>query len=291
MAMSENRLPSSSRIVIIGGGVGGTSVAYHLGELGEREVLLLDRSELTSGSTFHSAGLVGQLRADPTLTKMNMYSVELYRKLQASQTPPSWIESGSIKLASSRERMEEIRRQIGWAKTFDLGLHEITVNEAKELFPLMDTDGVVGACFMPSDGQVDPSQLAMALAAGARGFGVNIQTNTRVLAIRTDAGRVVGVETDKGYVACEIVVNCGGIYAAEIGRMVDVRIPIVPMSHQYAVTENFLDTGTRLPSLRDPDLLIYFRQEVQGQVSKLAAPHLQVDECRPKRMRRLSFVI
>ena len=264
MAMSENRLPSSSRIVIIGGGVGGTSVAYHLGELGEREVLLLDRSELTSGSTFHSAGLVGQLRADPTLTKMNMYSVELYRKLQASQTPPSWIESGSIKLASSRERMEEIRRQIGWAKTFDLDLHEITVNKAKELFPLMDTDGVVGACFMPSDGQVDPSQLAMALAAGARGFGVNIQTNTRVLAIRTDAGRVVGVETDKGYVACEIVVNCGGIYAAEIGRMVDVRIPIVPMSHQYAVTENFLDTGTRLPSLRDPDLLIYFRQEVQG---------------------------
>ena len=262
--MSDNRLPSSSRIVIIGGGVGGTSVAYHLGELGEREVLLLDRSELTSGSTFHSAGLVGQLRADPTLTKMNMYSVELYRKLQASATPPSWIEAGSIKLASSRERMEEIKRQIGWAKTFDLGLHEITVNEAKELFPLMDTEGVVGACFMPSDGQVDPSQLAMALAAGARAFGVTIQTHTRVIAIRTHEGRVVGVETDKGYVACEIVVNCGGIYAAEIGRMVDIRIPIVPMSHQYAVTENFLESGTRLPSLRDPDLLIYFRQEVQG---------------------------
>ena len=262
--MSDNRLPASSRIIIIGGGVGGTSVAYHLGELGEREVLLLDRSELTSGSTFHSAGLVGQLRADPTLTKMNMYSVELYRKLQQSNTPPSWIESGSIKLASSKERMEEIRRQIGWAKTFDLGLHEISVSEAKDLFPLMDPDGVVGACFMPSDGQVDPSQLAMALAAGARGFGVNIQTNTRVLAIRTHEGRVVGVETDKGYIACEIVVNCGGIYAAEIGRMVDVRIPIVPMSHQYAVTENFLDAGTRLPSLRDPDLLIYFRQEVQG---------------------------
>ena len=262
--MADNRLPSKSRIVIIGGGVGGTSVAYHLGELGEKEVLLLDRNELTSGSTFHSAGLVGQLRADPTLTKMNMHSADLYRKLQSTDTPPSWIESGSIKLASSPERMEEIRRQIGWAKTFNLGLHEISVQEAKELFPLMDTDGVVGACFMPSDGQVDPSQLAMALAAGARRFGAQIHTYTRVLAIRTERGRVVGVETDKGYVECEIVVNCGGIYAAEIGRMVDVRIPIIPMSHQYAVTENFLEVGKHLPSLRDPDLLIYFRQEVQG---------------------------
>ena len=129
--MANEQVPSRSKIVIIGGGVGGTSVAYHLTQLGESDVILLDRSELTSGSTFHSAGLVGQLRADPTLTKMNMHSVDLYRQLEKSETPPSWVECGSIKLASTPERLEEIRRQIGWAKTFGLDLHEISPKEAQ----------------------------------------------------------------------------------------------------------------------------------------------------------------
>ena len=263
--MSASSLPSRAKIVVIGGGVGGTSVAYHLGELGEKDVILLERSDLTSGSTFHSAGLVGQLRADPTLTKMNMHSVDLYRRLQATQTPPSWSECGSIKLASSPERMEEIRRQIGLARTFGLDLQEISPRQAQELFPLIDLEGVVGACYMPSDGQVDPSQLAMALAAGARAAGVKIFTQTRVLAIKSANGRVTHVETDRGRIECEIVVNCGGMFAPQIGRMLDVRIPIVPMSHQYLITENFLAPGApKLPSLRDPDLLIYFRQEVDG---------------------------
>jgi 4-methylaminobutanoate oxidase (formaldehyde-forming) len=258
-------VPTRAKIVIIGGGVGGTSVAYHLAELGEKDVILLDRNELTSGSTFHSAGLVGQLRADPTLTLMNMHSVDLYRKLQATDTPPSWRECGSIKLASTPERMQEIRRQIGWAKTFGLDLHEISPQEAQNLFPLIDLDGVVGACYMGSDGQVDPSQLAMALAAGAKKQGVQIFTHTRVLEIKTTNGRVSSVVTDKGEIDCEIVVNCGGMYAPQIGRMVDVRIPIVPMSHQYLITDNFMDADAPfLPSLRDPDNLIYFRQEVSG---------------------------
>lgn len=266
-ATSATSLPGRARIVVIGGGVGGTSVAYHLALLGESDVILLDRADLTSGSTFHSAGLVGQLRADPTLTKMNMYSVELYRELESGDTPPGWRECGSIKLASSPERMEEIRRQIGWAKTFGLDLHEITPKEAQDRFPLIDIDGVVGACIMESDGQVDPSQLAYALASGARRRGVRIFTNTRVLSITTSNGRVTGVKTDKGEIECEIVVNCGGMFAAEIGRMVNVRIPIVPMSHQYLITENFLpDNYPFLPSLRDPDNLIYFRQEVRGLV-------------------------
>lgn len=259
--------PSRARIVIIGGGVGGTSVAYHLAENGESDVVLVDRSDLTSGSTFHSAGLVGQLRADPTLTKMNMHSVSLYRELEKGVNPPGWRECGSIKLASSPERMEEIRRQIGWAKTFGLDLHEISPSEAQARFPLIDLEGVVGACIMESDGQVDPSQLAYALAAGARSRGVRIYTHTRVLSIITKGGRVVGVETDKGNIECEVVINCGGMFAAEIGRMVDVRIPIVPMSHQYLITENFIPDGEPfLPSLRDPDNLIYFRQEVRGLV-------------------------
>ena len=265
--MANEQVPGRSKIVIIGGGVGGTSVAYHLTQLGERDVILLDRSDLTSGSTFHSAGLVGQLRADPTLTKMNMHSVDLYRQLEMSETPPSWVECGSIKLASTPERLEEIRRQIGWAKTFGLDLHEISPKEAQERFPLMDIDGVVGACIMESDGQVDPSQLAQALASGARRGGAKLFPHTRVVAIRTKNQRIVGVDTDKGFIECEIVVNCGGIYSAEIGRLVDVRIPIVPMSHQYLITDNFLAPGVpKLPSLRDPDLLIYFRQEVDGLV-------------------------
>ncbi|MHB1130248.1 MAG: GcvT family protein [Ilumatobacteraceae bacterium] len=263
--MSSSTLPQRAKIIVIGGGVGGTSVAYHLAELGERDVLLLDRNELTSGSTFHSAGLVGQLRADPTLTKMNMHSVDLYRQLESTDTPPGWKESGSIKLASSQERMEEIRRQIGWARTFGLDLHEISPKEAQELFPLIDLDGVVGACYMGSDGEVDPSQLTYAMANGARKNGVYISTHTRVLEILTANGRVTKVITDKGEVECEVVVNCGGMFAPSIGRMVGVRIPIVPMSHQYMITENFLDPSVpRLPSLRDPDNLVYYRQEVGG---------------------------
>ena len=263
--MSKSPLPTRAKIVIIGGGVGGTSVAFHLAELGEKDVIVLDRNELTSGSTFHSAGLVGQLRADPTLTKMNMHSVDLYRRLQKTETPPSWRECGSIKLATTPERMEEIRRQIGWARTFNLDLKEISPKEAQELFPLMDLEGVLGASYLASDGQVDPSQLAMAMAAGARAGGVQIFTHTRVLSIQTDKGRVKSVTTDKGVIECEVIVNCGGMYAPSIARMVDVRVPIVPMSHQYLITDNFMDpSAPLLPSLRDPDSLIYFRQEVQG---------------------------
>jgi glycine cleavage system aminomethyltransferase T/glycine/D-amino acid oxidase-like deaminating enzyme len=257
----------SARVVVIGGGVGGVSVAYHLAELGERDVLVLERDELTSGSTFHSAGLVGQLRADPTLTRMNMYSVELYRKLQETDQPAGWTESGGIKLASSPARLQEIRRQISWAKTYDLPLHEISVAEAAELFPLIDTEGVVGAAYLESDGYLDPSQLCYSLAAGARANGVRILTHTRVMDIEVVHGHVTAVITDGGRIDCEVVVNCGGMFAAEIGRLAGVRIPVVPMSHQYLVTEAFLPRRDRpLPTLRDPDLLVYFRQEVDGLV-------------------------
>jgi 4-methylaminobutanoate oxidase (formaldehyde-forming) len=236
-----------------------------LAKLGERDVVLVDRDELTSGSTFHSAGLIGQLRADPTLTRMNMYSVELYRELQAGEQPPGFVECGGIKLASSPERLEEIRRQIGWARTFGLPLTEISAREARELFPLMDTRGVVGAAYLPTDGYIDPSQLTYSLIAGARAGGVQVHTRTRVLGIDTEKQRVCRVRTDRGDIETELVVDCGGMFAAEIARMVGVRVPIVPMSHQYLVTEGFRErTGKPLPTLRDPDRLIYFREEVDG---------------------------
>src|SRR4051812_5465598 len=258
-------LPTAARVVVIGGGVGGMSVAYHLAELAERDVVVLDRDELTSGSTFHSAGLVGQLRADPTLTRMNVYSVELYRRLQQGEHPVGWTESGGIKLASSPERLEEVRRQIGWATSYGLPLHEISVKEAAERFPLISTDGVLGAAYLESDGYLDPSQLCYSLAAASRAKGVSVFPHTRVLGIEIDRGRVGGVTTDRGHIDCEIVVNCGGMFAAEIGRLAGVRIPIVPMSHQYVVTEAFLAPAERaLPTLRDPDLLVYYRPEVGG---------------------------
>jgi glycine cleavage system aminomethyltransferase T/glycine/D-amino acid oxidase-like deaminating enzyme len=270
---ARDSLPSRARVVIVGGGVGGASIAYHLAELGETDVLLVDRGELTSGSTFHSAGLVGQLRADPTLTRMNMYSVELYRRLQQGEHAPSWVESGGIKLASTPARLEEIRRQITWAHSYGLPLHEISADEARAMFPLMTTEGVVGAAYLESDGYVDPTQLCYALAALARERGVVVRQHTRVLGIETSGSdyrrRVTEVKTDVGDVECEVVVDAAGMFGAEIARMVGVRVPIVPMSHQYLVTDACLsgaglDGSSRLPTLRDPDLLVYWRQEGDG---------------------------
>jgi glycine cleavage system aminomethyltransferase T/glycine/D-amino acid oxidase-like deaminating enzyme len=261
-------LPDAARCVIVGGGVGGTSIAYHLAQLGWDDVVLLERSQLTSGSTFHSAGLVGQLRGSVSLTKMMMYSVELYRRLgEESEFDPGWTECGSLRLASSEERMEELRRQAGWAKTFGLPMDLVSAEEAKEKFPLMSTDGVLGAAWIPTDGYLDPAQLTNALADGARRGGCQVFTNTRVTGIDVADGRVRGVRTDRGEIAAEVVVNAGGMYAAEIGRLAGVRIPVIPMSHQYLITEPFRDReGSHLPTLRDPDLLIYFREEGQGLV-------------------------
>lgn len=262
-------LPTRARIVIIGGGVGGASVAHHLAERGERDVLLVERAELTSGSTFHSAGLVGQLRADPALTRMNAWSAALYRRLEEAggSGAPGWVESGSLRLASSPLRLEEIRRQAAWAQRAGLPLELVSAKEAADLFPLMSTDGVLGAAYTPTDGQVDPARLCYSLAASARAGGVTIAQHTRVTAITTHEGRVTGVRTDRGDVECEVVVDCGGMFAAEIARLAGVRVPIVPMSHQYVVTEPFLPAETGpLPSVRDPDLLVYYRQEVEGLV-------------------------
>ncbi len=269
-------LPDRARIVIIGGGVGGASVAHHLAERGATDVLLVERSELTSGSTFHSAGLVGQLRSDPALTTMNTWSVDLYRKLEAGEHAPGWVESGSLRLASSPDRLVEIRRQAAWAQRSGLPLELLSAEQAQALFPPMSTDGVLSAAYTPTDGQVDPSRLCYALAALARAAGVRIAQHTRVVGIDLDGGpagtggrvnRVRRVRTDRGDVECEVVVDCGGMYAAEIARMVGVRVPVVPMSHQYVVTAP-LPGGLpdRLPSLRDPDLLVYYRQEHAGLV-------------------------
>jgi 4-methylaminobutanoate oxidase (formaldehyde-forming) len=258
-----------ARAVIIGGGVGGTSIAYHLTELGWKDVILVDRAELTSGSTFHSAGLVGQLRSSVTLTKMMMYGSDLYRRLAAETgSDPSWHEVGSLRLASSPERFEELRRQAGWAKTFGLPLELISTSEAQALFPLMSTEGVLGAIYLPTDGWLDPSGLANALAAGARQRGASIRTHTRVVAIGADRGRTTGLtvehQGERTEIRADVVVNAAGMFAPEIGRMVGVNIPIIPMAHEYLFTEPIEGVHPGLPQLRDPDNLVYYREEVGG---------------------------
>ncbi len=265
-------LPDAARCVIVGGGVGGTSIAYHLAELGWDDVALVERNQLTSGSTFHSAGLVGQLRGSVSLTKMMMYSVELYR------TIPGWVECGGIRLASSEERMEELRRQAGWAKTFGLPLELISASEAQELFPLMSTEGVLGAALLPTDGYLDPSQLTFTLAERARQGGARIFTSTRVTGIDVSGGRVRRVRTERGDIDCEVAVIAAGMFSAEVGRLAGVRIPVQPMSHQYLVTQPFRerDPSKPLPTLRDPDQLIYFREDggglVMGGYERQSAP-------------------
>jgi glycine cleavage system aminomethyltransferase T/glycine/D-amino acid oxidase-like deaminating enzyme len=256
-------LPARARVVIVGGGVGGASIAHHLAKLGERDVVLLERSELTSGSTFHSAGLVGQLRSSVSLTRMMMDSVELYRTLDCG-----WVQCGGIRLACTPEREQEVLRQVAWAKTFGLPLELISAEQAKELFPLMSTDGVRCASYLPSDGYLDPSLLTTALVDGAREGGCRVFTHTRVTGIDVADGAVRGVQTEWGPIEAEVVVDAGGMFAAEIARMAGVRVPIVPFAHEYLVTQPFRERtpGEHLPTLRDPDLLIYFREEGGGLV-------------------------
>src|ERR671931_110520 len=171
-----------ARAVVIGGGVGGCAILYWLARLGWDDVVLVERADLTSGSTFHSAGLVGQLRSSLSLTKMMMSSVDLYRSLEAEVgLETGWHEVGSLRLASSEERMEEIARQAGWARTFELPLELVSPTEAQGLFPPLTTEGVLGAAFIPTDGYVDPSQLTLALAEGARRRGAEVNTSTRVI--------------------------------------------------------------------------------------------------------------
>jgi 4-methylaminobutanoate oxidase (formaldehyde-forming) len=257
---------TTARVVIIGGGVGGTSIAYHLAKLGWDGLLLLERSELTSGSTFHSAGLVGQLRSSVTLTKMMMYGADLYRRLESETGhDPGWREVGSLRLASTTARMEELSRQAGWAQTFGLPLDLISTAQAHNLFEgLFDPDGVLGAVFLPTDGHLNPSGLALALAAGARRHGVEIRTNTRVTGIGTGGGKVTHVDTEAGRIDTELVVIAGGIYSLQLGRMAGINIPAVPMAHQYVHTRPRIDIPRHLPTMRDPDRLVYFREEVGG---------------------------
>ncbi|HEY6670574.1 MAG TPA: FAD-dependent oxidoreductase, partial [Methyloceanibacter sp.] len=263
--MSE--LPSSAKIVIVGGGIVGCSVAYHLGKMGLPDAILLEQGKLTCGSTWHAAGLVGQLRTSANITQLLGYSVELYDRLEKETgLATGWKRNGGLRLACNRERWTEVKRQATTATSFGLEMHLLTAREAQELWPLMQVDDVVGAAFLPTDGQVSPSDITMSLAKGARSAGVTISEGVRVTGIDVEGGRLRAVVTDEARIACDKLVICAGQWSREIGRMAGVNIPLVSVQHQYLITESVGGVTPNLPTLRDPDRLTYWKEEVGGLV-------------------------
>ena len=257
---------SHARAVVIGGGVGGASILYWLARLGWTDTVLVERARVTSGSTFHSAGLVGQLRGSLSLTRMMMNSVDLYRTLRDEVgLETGWHEVGSLRLASSQERMEELTRQAAWAKTFGLPLELVSAQDAQKMFPPMTTEGVLGAAFLPTDGYIDPSQLTFALLEGAKRRGAEVHEDTRVSGIEVRGGRVRKVVTDKGDVETELIVDAGGMFAPEIARMAGVNVPLIPFAHEYLITRPS-GLPRDMPTMRDPSLLVYYRPESGGLV-------------------------
>ena len=255
-------LPSHARIVIIGGGAIGCSIAYHLAKLGERDVVLLEKSGLTHGSTWHAAGLVGQLRSKRNLTRLMQHSASLYAKIEADTGQAvEWKPVGSLRLASSKERWSELKRMATTARSFGFALETLSPAEARALFPLITLDGIEGALFIATDGHVDPSSLTQAYAKGARAGGVRIVERVRVTTIEVKDRRATRVRTDKGDIEAEIVVNAAGIWARDVGRLAGIELPAGAVEHQYLVTEKRADIPAGLPTLRDPDKIFYLKPE------------------------------
>lgn len=258
--------PTSAKIIVIGGGIVGCSTAYHLAKLGA-DIVLLERNKLTSGTTFHAAGLVGQLRTSANITQLLGESVRLYRNLEAETgLGTGWKMNGGLRLACNAERWVEVKRQATMARSFGLEMHLLTPAEAQQFWPLMVVDDVVGAAFLPTDGQANPSDITQALAKGARMAGARIFEDTGVLAVRVENGVIKGVTTSRGFVACEKIVLCGGQWSRAFAKTVGVNVPLVSVEHQYLITERIPGVTPDLPTLRDPDRLTYYKEDVGGLV-------------------------
>jgi sarcosine dehydrogenase len=260
-------LPRSAKIIIIGGGIVGCSVAYHLGKMGITDVLLIEKDQLTAGSTWHAAGLVGQLRSSANITQLLGYSVKLYDKLEAETGQATgWKRNGGLRLACNEERWTEVKRQATTAHSFGLDMHLLSPKEAQDLWPLMQVSDVVGAAFLPTDGQANPSDIAQALAKRARASGVTIREGVRVTGFDVENGAVQAVITDQGPILCEKIVLCAGQWSRKLGQMAGVNVPLVSIQHQYIITEKLEGVTPGLPTLRDPDRLTYWKEEVGGLV-------------------------
>jgi glycine cleavage system aminomethyltransferase T/glycine/D-amino acid oxidase-like deaminating enzyme len=258
-------LPSHARIVIVGGGVLGCSVAYHLTKLGWRDVVLVEQARLTSGTTWHAAGLVGQMRPNRTMTTMSRYGIELYAGLEKETgLATGWKQCGSVNVAATPERLVALKRNFANAASFGVEAEFITPSEAGKLWPLMRTDDLTGAVWIPGDGKANPTDLTQSLAKGARGGGAKIIEGVKVTGFAIKKGRVAGVETAQGSIACEYVVNCAGQWARALGRRAGVNVPLFSAEHFYIVTRKIPGVTPDLPVMRDPDGFIYYKEEVGG---------------------------
>ena len=255
-------LPTQARVVVVGGGVVGCSILYHLTQLGWRDVILLERKRLTSGTTWHAAGLVGQLRATMNLTKLAQYTTKLYAGLEAETGQATgFVQRGSISVATTAERLEELKRGASMAKTFGLDVHEISARDIQNKWPLLNVDDIVGGVFLPNDGQTNPIDTTMALAKGATARGARIIENVAVTRIESSRGRVAGVVTDQGAIAAEYVVLATGMWTRHLAAGCGVNVPLQACEHFYIVTEPFPGLTADLPVLRDPDHCSYFKED------------------------------
>ena len=260
-------LPTHARIVVIGGGIIGCSTAYHLARDHKADVVLLEQGRITSGSTWHAAGLVGQLRSSASITKVLKYSVDLYKGLAAETgLETGWKMSGCLRLATTPDRWTEFRRLATTARSFGMEMELISPTEVRRMWPLMEVGDLIGASWLPTDGQASPSDITQSLAKGARMHGATIVEGVRVTGFDMDGPRITAVRTTQGTIACETVVNCGGQWARQIGAMAGVTVPLQPVKHQYIVTEPIPGLSTDAPTIRDPDRRTYFKEEVGGLV-------------------------
>jgi 4-methylaminobutanoate oxidase (formaldehyde-forming) len=259
------QLPEHAQVVIIGGGIVGCSVAYHLTKLNWKDVVLLERKALTSGTTWAAAGLVGQLWATSSLTKLATYGTELYARLeQETDQHTGFVKCGSLRVAQTKERKSEYDRSMAMARAFGIEMEEIGFEEARRMWPFLFTDDLEAVYYQPNDAKTNPVDTAQALARGARTGGAKIFENVKVIDIQLKKGAVSAVSTDRGMIKCEIVVNCGGMWAREIGKLVGVSVPLQAAEHMHIVTTPIEGVPKDLPVLRDMDGYIYFREETGG---------------------------
>ena len=261
-AMNSRTFPTQARVVIIGGGVIGCSVAYHLSKLGWTDVVLLERKQLTSGTTWHAAGLLTTLRDTETQTRLAKYTQDLYRRLEAETGQATGlIGCGSIQLAMTADKAHEMRRGINMAQSFGVEAHEISASDVKALWPLAEVGDLAAAFHFPNDARANPTDVTQALARGARQGGVQIFEHTRVTGVICEDGAVAGVQTDQGDIRAEFVVNCAGMWAREVGRLAGVNVPLQAAEHYYLISEPVPGVHPLLPILRDPGNCAYLREE------------------------------